>query len=235
MNIPRQPPHSYQHINRKPGNRKPQQYKSHSNKIPSVAPATPSSNRSLFKAQHTSTPIETESIPPRLETKHVSPPVKTEESETVHQVDISPYIKKYMQKQLLSVEDEDSTFYDEVEERVPEEVKNNLRNLIGDHPEGIWCCDLPKLYRSRYIVDLDYSLYKFRTLNEMCLYLASIFHYIRPNKGDFKLYDKRKPIPHDLSVDMCMQGEIDQVSTLKVADDLGIPNIEVDEFIYIIC
>lgn len=138
-----------------------------------------------------------------------------------------------MRKQLLSVEAEDSTFYDEVEERVPDEVKNNLRNLIGDHPEGIWCCDLPKLYRSRYLVELDYSAYKFRTLNEMCLYLASVFHYIRPKKGDFKLYDKRRSIPQDLSLEICVEVETEKSNTLKIADDLGIPNIEVKSLLHI--
>lgn len=61
---------------------------------------------------------------------------------------MSSCMKDYVKKQLLSVEEEeDSMFYDEVEDRVPQEVKNNLRNLISDHPEGIWCCDLPKLYK----------------------------------------------------------------------------------------
>lgn len=34
----------------------------------------------------------------------------------------------------------------------------------------------------------------------MCLYLKRTFHYIRPGKGDFKLYDSRKAIPEDLSL-----------------------------------
>lgn len=145
------------------------------------------------------------------------------------QPNVSPYIKKFVGKELLSVKAEDATFYDEVEERVPEEVKNNLRNLIGDHPEGIWCCDLPKLYKSRYLTNLDYAMYRFRTLNEMCLYLAGIFHYVRPDKGDFKLYDKRKPIPLDLSLEY--PSEDDTVNAPRIADDLGIPDIEVKYYL----
>lgn len=133
---------------------------------------------------------------------------------------------------MLYIKGGDNLFYDEIEERVPEGVKNNLRDLIGDHPEGIWCCDLPKLYRSRYLTELDYAAYKFRTLNEMCLYLASIFHYIRPNKGDFKLYDKTAPIPEDLSVQVCLDGNEVEGSTANDADDLEkILNLEVRIFI----
>lgn len=107
----------------------------------------------------------------------------------------------------------DSIFLEESEDRVPEEVKDNLRNLIADHPEGIWCCELPQLYMSRYRTELDYTVYKFRTLNEMCLYLSSIFHYIRPFKGDFKLFDKRVPIPEDLSVELSAESEEDTCTT----------------------
>lgn len=138
--------------------------------------------------------------------------------ETVRYLNISPYVKKYM---LHCIEDGDETFY---EDRVPTEVKNNLRNLIGDYPEGIWCSDLPRLYMSRYLTNLDCGAYKFRTLTEMCLYLASIFQTTRPNKGDFKLYDKRKPILLDLSVDG-VQREED--NSTVIANDLGIPDIEV--------
>lgn len=51
----------------------------------------------------------------------------------------------------------------------------------------------------------------------MCTYLDKIFHYIRPSKGDFKLYDKTKPIPKDLSVVMCQLQ--DAPETAKVCRD----------------
>lgn len=77
------------------------------------------------------------------------------------------------------------------------------------------------------MTDLNYTAYKFRTLNEMCLYLASIFHYIRPNKGDFKLYNKQHPIPLDLSLDVFTNSDLSEDQHSVVSDDLGIPEIEV--------
>lgn len=189
-----------------------------------------------------STPQQQKQSKPLLESKSESLPVEQTPTEfftptassTLSEqpkLNISPYMKKYMEKPLLSVEDDNAIFYDEVEERVPEHIRNNLRDLIGDHPEGVWCCDLPKLYKSRYLVELDYTAYKFRTLNEMCLYLASIFHYVRPNKGDFKLYDKRSAIPHDLSLGMYDEIKEEDCNEFKIADDLELLSLEVMSFI----
>lgn len=143
----------------------------------------------------------------------------------------SPTINtKYIENNLCAKEVE-SMFHDVLEDRVPEEVKDNLRNLIADYPEGIWCCDLPKLYVTRFKTELDYAAYKFRTLNEMCLYLSSIFHYIRPNKGDFKLYDKRVPIPEDLPVQQCLESEENKQSTATNFVDDSVILLEVRGFI----
>lgn len=178
-----------------------------------------------FQLRPPAPPIKLQHTPkPSLFTTSTPTPVQ---ETTVSQLNVAPFVKKYMTTQLLSVQDEDSTFYDEVEDRVPIDVRNNLQNLIGDHPEGIWCCDLPKLYKSRYLTELDYAAYKFRTLNEMCLYLASIFHYIRPNKGDFKLYDKRKPIPRDLSLETFWDGVEEQQVTTNFVVDAGLLDLEV--------
>lgn len=60
----------------------------------------------------------------------------------------------------------------------------------------------------------------------MCLYLATIFHYVRPDRGDFKLYDKRKPIPEDLS--LSLSGAIfDDLDTSSKSEDPAIPDLNV--------
>lgn len=44
---------------------------------------------------------------------------------------------------------------------------------------------------------MDYLEYGYKSLINMCMSLEHIFHCIRPDKGDFKLYDKDRPLPED--------------------------------------
>lgn len=37
--------------------------------------------------------------------------------------------------------------------------------------------------------------YGYTGLIDMCMTLTHIFHYVRPGRDDFKLYDKSKPLP----------------------------------------
>nr|CAI5868624.1 unnamed protein product [Callosobruchus analis] len=43
--------------------------------------------------------------------------------------------------------------------------------------------------------DINYEGLGFVSLSQLCISLPSIFHYSRPAHGDFKLYDKSKPLP----------------------------------------
>lgn len=43
--------------------------------------------------------------------------------------------------------------------------------------------------------DLNYQDYGFRSLIELCTSLTSLFHYARPSREDFRLYDRSKPLP----------------------------------------
>lgn len=45
--------------------------------------------------------------------------------------------------------------------------------------------------------ELEYADYGYGSMIKMCKDLENIFHTIRPDKGDFKLYDANKPIPSD--------------------------------------
>lgn len=104
--------------------------------------------------QKTSEPQE---IPRRLVTKeNTVKNIQPRCSTTNEPSDYPSYVKnalceakvKANAQKILNLFYEDELYVSEDEEdtRVPKEVVNNLRGLIGDHPEGIWCCDLPKFY-----------------------------------------------------------------------------------------
>ncbi|XP_074026410.1 uncharacterized protein isoform X2 [Leptinotarsa decemlineata] len=78
---------------------------------------------------------------------------------------------------------------------VPQTVQNNLKILIGQYPNGIWCANIPEVYRQMFRRELKYEEFGFRSLIHLCTSLNSIFHYVRPSTDDFKLYDRRKPLP----------------------------------------
>lgn len=63
-------------------------------------------------------------------------------------------LPSYIAKKLENIEfvsssvlDDETYISDEEDYKVPTTVKRNLQELISSHPEGIWCCDLPRLYR----------------------------------------------------------------------------------------
>lgn len=49
--------------------------------------------------------------------------------------------------------------------------------------------------RRMYNRDLHYQEFGYRSLIELCTSLTSVFHYARPSKADFRLYDRSKPLP----------------------------------------
>ncbi|KAJ8937469.1 hypothetical protein NQ314_011858 [Rhamnusium bicolor] len=79
----------------------------------------------------------------------------------------------------------------QLENDVPYYVRNNLRILISQCPNGIWCADVPEKYRQ----ELNYQELGFRSLIDLCVCLSSVFHYVRPSTEDFKLYDRSRPLP----------------------------------------
>ncbi|KAF2900891.1 hypothetical protein ILUMI_05296 [Ignelater luminosus] len=72
---------------------------------------------------------------------------------------------------------------------VPFNVQENLRILITKNTNGIWCRDLPKVYKEKFNKPLDYEEYGYRSLIQMCLDLENLFYCYRPSHGDFILYD----------------------------------------------
>ncbi|VEN62304.1 unnamed protein product [Callosobruchus maculatus] len=85
--------------------------------------------------------------------------------------------------------------YGNIESKIPLTVRKNLKQLIGKYEDGIWCADVPRLYRQMFHCDINYEELGYVSLSQLCISLPSIFHYSRPAHGDFKLYDKSKPLP----------------------------------------
>ncbi|GLV31591.1 papi [Carabus blaptoides fortunei] len=83
-----------------------------------------------------------------------------------------------------------------IESRVNDRVKEKLRTLISEHADGIWCSKLIKLYNERFKQKLDPLDYGFASVIEMCEDVRDVFHILRPNRTDWKLFDKRNPIPN---------------------------------------
>ncbi|KOC65977.1 Tudor domain-containing protein 5 [Habropoda laboriosa] len=84
-----------------------------------------------------------------------------------------------------------------VEILINERVKFRLEKLIQNHPDGIWCANLPDQYLEEYKVSLNYVELGFNSVREFASQLPEIFHCIQPhdNIGDFKLYYAKREVP----------------------------------------
>ncbi|XP_074112838.1 uncharacterized protein LOC141536304 isoform X2 [Cotesia typhae] len=73
-----------------------------------------------------------------------------------------------------------------------------LQKLLENNPNGIWCVDLPTLYEKEYKLSLEWEKSNCQRFSDFVSYLPHIFHKIGPyRRGDYKLFDARKPIPDD--------------------------------------
>ncbi|XP_031332897.1 uncharacterized protein LOC116163188 isoform X2 [Photinus pyralis] len=88
---------------------------------------------------------------------------------------------------------------------VPMNVQINLNKLMSKYEAGIWCRNLPSVYKEMFSKELDYAEYGYRALIFLCTDLPDIFICIRPNKGDHKLFYKPKGLPEDYDKDFKTQ------------------------------
>ncbi|XP_043288541.1 tudor domain-containing protein 5-like [Venturia canescens] len=78
---------------------------------------------------------------------------------------------------------------------INERTRLRLQKLIEKHPDGIWCTDLPELYRNEYTIPLNYKELGFVSVIEFVSHLPGIFQSTRPqDKGDFKVYNAKTGI-----------------------------------------
>ncbi|XP_076232946.1 uncharacterized protein LOC143178290 isoform X2 [Calliopsis andreniformis] len=79
---------------------------------------------------------------------------------------------------------------------INERVRFRLEKLIQNHPNGIWCAELPEKYLEEYKVSLNYTELGFNSVREFASQLPQIFHCIQPNDtGDFMLYSAKTELP----------------------------------------
>ncbi|XP_043275580.1 uncharacterized protein [Venturia canescens] len=91
---------------------------------------------------------------------------------------------------------DDATDNEAISHLINERTRIRLQKLIEKHPDGIWCADLPQLYRNEYTIPLNYEELGFVSVIEFVSHLPGIFQSTRPqDKGDFKLYNAKTGIP----------------------------------------
>ncbi|CAH2015142.1 unnamed protein product [Acanthoscelides obtectus] len=117
----------------------------------------------------------------------------------------------------------------DIQSNVPLPIRENLRFLIGQHENGIWCADLPKLYRSMFCKDINYEDFGYASLSQLCISLPSIFHYCRPSDSDFRLYDRNKPLPPSAETKFTVASYTVGSKNLNEGEICALPNIEWDD------
>ncbi|XP_051158604.1 uncharacterized protein LOC127279982 isoform X2 [Leptopilina boulardi] len=94
------------------------------------------------------------------------------------------------------IQDENYIEFNESNIEINPRVKDRLRIIIRNHPNGIWCADLPKIYHQESGLNLEYEELGFTSVVAFASQLTDIFHCVRPKpKGDYKLYNVQKPLP----------------------------------------
>ncbi|CAH2042767.1 unnamed protein product, partial [Iphiclides podalirius] len=75
-----------------------------------------------------------------------------------------------------------------------EELKVEIKSLILDHPEGVWCTELIRLYRERYGRELNFSRFGYTSVLSLACVLEDSLSIWRPEgAADWKLLARRPP------------------------------------------
>ncbi|KAG5877268.1 hypothetical protein JTB14_009764 [Gonioctena quinquepunctata] len=118
-----------------------------------------------------------------------------------------------------------------LEDIVPQSIQSNLRILIGQYPDGIWCANVPVVYRQIFGRELKYLELGFRSLIDLCTCLKSIFHYVRPSTEDFKLYDRSKPLPKSAEKTYTIASYGDGKANSEKYSGAALPNIDWEDML----
>ncbi|XP_018333463.1 tudor domain-containing protein 5-like isoform X2 [Agrilus planipennis] len=119
----------------------------------------------------------------------------------------------------------DSEDEDYINYKVPAEVQQNLCILIKNYQDGLWCNELPNAYKRRFRKTLDYMDYGYKTLMALCMDLDRIFHCIRPDRGDIKLYDKSKPLPLNAANSLHFTDLLKNTEMVDYPKDNALPDV----------
>ncbi|KAF5298299.1 hypothetical protein FQR65_LT09810 [Abscondita terminalis] len=157
-------------------------------------------------------------------------------SDTDDEIDISFFnstqnVQHIPPEQFFNVEEEDKrdvTPKESFSWNIPSRVQDNLRKLISQYDDGLWCGTLPEVYKKMFKKELEYAEFGYRSLISMCLDLTDVFYCIRPDTGDFKLYDRRKDLPKDYDKSIkvsqmfrCFRDNFDKPSTEPAVIDIA--------------
>ena len=119
------------------------------------------------------------------------------------------------------VVNDDSLDNDYEEDRsmlINQRIRARLEVLIQNHPDGIWCADLPQKYLKEFRIPLGYADLGFDSVREFASQLPSVFHCVRPtNAGDYKLYNAKLPPPDLRKMEPPMRETL--ASTYRIYDD----------------
>ncbi|XP_045537564.1 tudor domain-containing protein 5 [Papilio machaon] len=81
-----------------------------------------------------------------------------------------------------------------------EELKSEIKNILEDHPEGIWCTDLVALYRQRHGRELQVARFGFTSVLSLVCALADTVRAWRPRgAADWRLQHTAAPAPASVS------------------------------------
>ncbi|XP_044258260.1 tudor domain-containing protein 5-like isoform X2 [Tribolium madens] len=104
---------------------------------------------------------------------------------------------------------------------VPTKVENNLKKLILQFPNGLWCSKLPIEYRQMFKKKLNYEYYGYRSLIEMCADLPHVFQYIQPGTHDFLLFDINRSLPsYSKSEKIELEVQVEDVAKTHILDEV---------------
>ncbi|XP_011493845.1 PREDICTED: tudor domain-containing protein 5-like [Ceratosolen solmsi marchali] len=80
---------------------------------------------------------------------------------------------------------------------IPERLKMQLQDLIDKHLDGIWCSELPSIYKFEYNTDLDYNNLGFHSITNFIAALPEIFHIVNLSHDKKQLVVSAKTISND--------------------------------------
>ncbi|XP_029160285.1 uncharacterized protein LOC114932280 [Nylanderia fulva] len=125
------------------------------------------------------------------------------------------------------------TDYIDVSSLISDRTKSRLDQLVRQHPEGIWCAELPEKYLKAYNVHLNYIELGFTSVREYVSHLPNIFYMTRLNStDDFMLYsaDKKPTVPDqdsakpsEIRLNPCEQHDEHNAKRTQFDDNAPIP------------
>ncbi|XP_069690144.1 tudor domain-containing protein 5-like isoform X4 [Periplaneta americana] len=78
---------------------------------------------------------------------------------------------------------------------VSHQMRRQFMLLLDKNPDGIWCSELPQLYKEEFGVTLEYQNMGFISVLQMASNILDVFHCVKPDGTDWKVFDARKPLP----------------------------------------